>query len=325
VPFASLTAAQRSHPEVKVPFLACPSGCGVTSAFAIAQERAHQWHPWLRPVAVDTGGYAYNLKYMARSPNLWKTHVFGAGSLILAAADIPLKPYFDEKIPKEDFKIIAVTAKSANIFITLDPSIKTPNDFKNRRVALGTLSQNEYGMHGTMVVEGLGLRNELKTLDHLGTLPAMDALLNGRSDVGNVWLGFDNEAKTLSMDPSLQQVLASGRKFYYINVPPDMVDKVNKKFGVNFITWHFKPNTLPSQPEPLDTYGNIHLLVVHKTFPEDLAYEVTKFLVQNSPKLAEYHALPKIWTPETLSYEARQRPEAFHPGALRAYKELGVI
>lgn len=322
---AGPATAQKPQAEVKVPILACPSGCGVTAAFAIAQERARQWHPWLRPVAVDTGGYAYNLKYMAKSPQLWKTNVFGAGSLILAAANIPLKPYFDEKIPKDDFKIIAVTAKSANIFITLDPNIKTPANFKNKRVGLGTLAQNEYGMHGTMVIEGLGLRKDLKTLDHLGTLPAMDALLNGQSDVGNVWLGFDNHAKTLAIDPSLRHVQASGRKFYYVNVTPDMVDKVNKNFGVNFITWHFKPNTLPNQPESLDTYGNIHLLAVHKTFPDNIAYELTKFLVENSPKLAQYHSLPKVWTPDTLSYGAKEHPETFHPGALRAYKELGVI
>jgi TRAP-type uncharacterized transport system substrate-binding protein len=318
-------SAQKSEAEVKVPILACPTGCGVTQAFQIAQERARQWHPWLRPIAVDTGGYAYNLKYVAKSPHLWKTNVFGAGSLILSAADIPLKPYFDEKIPKDDFKILAVTAKSANIFLTLDPSIKTPADFKNKRVALGTLAQNEYGMHGTMVIDALGLRSALKTLDHLGQMPAMDALLNGNSDVGNVWLGFDNEANTLALDPSLRHVQASGRKFYYVSVTPDMVDRVNKALGVSFIKWRFKANTLPSQPEPLDTYGNIHLLAVHKSFPENVAYELAKFLVENSPKLAQYHSLPKVWTPETLSYGAKENPGSFHPGALRAYKELGVV
>jgi TRAP-type uncharacterized transport system substrate-binding protein len=318
-------SGQTPQAEIKVPILACPAGCGVTGAFAIAQERARLWHPWLRPIAVDTGGYAYNLKYMAKSKQLWGTNVFGAGSLILEAADIPLKPYFDEKIPKDDFKIIAVTAKSANIFITLDPTIKTPADFKNKRLALGTLAQNEYGMHGTMVIEGLGLRKELRTLDNLGTLPAMDALLNGQADAGNVWLGFDNQSRTLATDPSLQHIQASGRKFYYVSVAPEMVDQVNKTFGVNFLKWRFEANTLPNQPEPLDTYGNIHLLAVHKSFPDKVAYELAKFLVENSPKLAEYHSLPKVWTPDTLSYGAKEQPDTFHPGALRAYKDLGVI
>jgi TRAP-type uncharacterized transport system substrate-binding protein len=100
---------------------------------------------------------------------------------------------------------------------------------------------------------------------------------------------------------------------------------VNKTFGVNFLKWRFEANTLPNQPEPLDTYGNIHLLAVHKSFPDKVAYELAKFLVENSPKLAEYHSLPKVWTPDTLSYGAKEQPDTFHPGALRAYKDLGVI
>jgi hypothetical protein len=58
-------------------------------------------------------------------------------------------------------------------------------------------------------------------------------------------------------------------------------------------------------------------------FPEELAYEATKLILDNLKTFGEVHALGKLMSPEAMAYGAK--PEDLHPGALRAYREAGVI
>jgi TRAP-type uncharacterized transport system substrate-binding protein len=82
---------------------------------------------------------------------------------------------------------------------------------------------------------------------------------------------------------------------------------------------------MPNQPEPVTTFGNLLTLMAHKDFPEDLAYEFARFWVDMAPKLAKLHGFGRPWSLKTLSYTAKENPGAFHPGALRAYRELGAL
>ena len=52
----------------------------------------------------------------------------------------------------------------------------------------------------------------------------------------------------------------------------------------------------------LYAFGNLLYLDVHKSFPEDLAYEFVKFYVKNAPNVAKYHAEGKIWTKKTMTH-----------------------
>lgn len=318
-------AAAQSRPEVKIPILISPVNSGPYLAWAVVQERAREWHPWIRPVAVETPGFVYNITYMARSPQLWKSNLYGSGTVAEWAAGVPMKPYFPERAPAEDKKIIGVMAVTANIFVTLDPNIKTPADFKGKRVGLGLRTQNEWGMHGSMLLETLGIRKDMKTLDNLGDQQNIDALLDGRTDVGLLVVFFDPDQKEFLFAPPHRHLEASGRKFYYINTPPEMIEQFNKKTGANLLTVRLAAGKMPGQTEPVVSFGNLLTLMAHKSFPDELAYEFTKFWVDMSPKLAKLHGFGRPWSLKTLSYTASEKPEAFHPGALRAYKELGAL
>ena len=63
--------------------------------------------------------------------------------------------------------------------------------------------------------------------------------------------------------------------------------------------------------------------MVAPEFPEDVAYEVTKLILDNIDKFGEYQATGKLMSPEGLVYGWDEKD--IHPGALRAYREAGVI
>ena len=313
------------RPELKIPVLISPVNSGPYVAWAVVQERAREWHPWIRPIAVETPGFVYNITYMAKSPQLWKTNLYGSGTVAEWAAGVPFKPYFPEKVPAEDKKIIGVMAVTANIFVTLDPALKSPLDFKGKRVGVGLRTQNEWGMHPSMMLETLGIRKTLATLDNLGDQQNIEALLDGRTDVGHLVVFFDTDQRNFLFAPPHRHLEASGRKFYYVSTPGSMIEEFNKKTGAKFHTINLAAGKMPNQPEPVVSFGNLLTLMAHKDFPEDAAYEFTKFWVDMAPKLAKLHGFGKPWSVQTLSYTAGENPGAFHPGALRAYRELGAV
>jgi TRAP-type uncharacterized transport system substrate-binding protein len=320
-----LQAGAQSRPELKIPILQSPVNSGPYLAWAVVQERAREWHPWIRPVAVETPGYVYNITYIGRSPELWKTHLFGAGTVAQWAAGVPMKPYFPEKVPAEDMKIVGVMAVTANVFVTLDPNIKSPVDFKGKRVGVGLRTQNEWGMHGTMLLEILGIRKDLNTFNNLGDQQNIEALLDGRTDVGLLVVFFDPDQKEFLFAPPHRHLEASGRKFFYVNTPAEMIAEFNKKAGANLMTIRLPAGKMPAQGSEVVTFGNVMPVMAHKTFPDDVAYEFTKFWVDMAPKLAKLHGFGKPWSLKTLSHTAQENPDAFHPGALKAYKELGAV
>ncbi|MBA3597043.1 MAG: hypothetical protein H0W40_06665 [Methylibium sp.] len=321
--FSTPTEAQQ---EKKVSILVSPAGSGPYEAFAVMQTRAAENHPWLRPIAVETPGFNYNVKFLAESPNLWNKAVIGSGSVLEVAAKKGLKPYYPEPLKAAaDYRIIGVLALTGIVFVTTDPTIKTLEDFAGKRVATGLITQNEWGMYPRMILEGTGMRKKLKALNMLGTDPNVEALLDGRADVSTIAM-FSSDGLKENITPSPFMLLeASNRPFHYISISPSIIEEYNKKTGMNFHVRKYPPNTFSNQPQELTTFGNFLLLTAHKSFPDDLAYELTKFWIKMGPTVAEYNAMGKIWDAKSISAAARLTPEAVHPGAMRAYKELGLV
>lgn len=329
--FTSVSAALLSGPasaqqERKISILVSPAGSGPYEAFAVMQTRAQEHHPWLRPIAVETPGFNYNVKYLAENPNLWQNSVIGSGSVLEWAAKTGLKPYYPEALKAAaDFRIIGVMGVTGITFVTTDPKIQKYDDFAGKRVAAGLISQNEWGMYPRMMLDGTGMLKKLKAFSMLGTDPNVEALLDGRADVSTIVM-FSSDGLKHTIQPSPFKLLeASNRPFRYISVPPPLVEEYNKKTGANFHVRRYPPNTLPNQPEEVTTFGNFLLLTAHKSFPDDLAYELAKLWVKMGPVVAQYNAMGKIWSPESISAAARLTPDAVHPGAMRAYKELGLV
>lgn len=328
---ATLGAMVAGHPALareirKFRLLMAPEQSGVYHAYAILQTRAEESHPWLRPINVETGGFNYNVAYMGKNREHWTDTMFGSATVLEWAAKTGLKPFYNEPMATaEDFRIVGGMGNTGNFWITFDPSIKTPNDFVGKSVATGLLTQNEWGMYPRMLLDGWGLTKKLKNLNPLGPDKNIDALLDGKVQAAMMVSFFAPDMKEIITAAPFNQVLASNRPFYYVNVPAEMIESYNKKTGASFAVRTFRPNALPKQPQSFSTFGNEMTVSAHKSFPEDLAYEFAKLWVKMGPIVARYNALGKIWTPEGIAGPVKANSGRAHPGALRAYKELGLV
>jgi TRAP transporter TAXI family solute receptor len=66
----------------------------------------------------------------------------------------------------------------------------------------------------------------------------------------------------------------------------------------------------------------VNYLVTSAAVSEDLAYQMTRLIFESLPELVDAHAAGKAIKLETA---ATGSPVPLHPGAIRYYKEKGVM
>jgi len=315
-----------SAQESKVDIMISPQGTGPYLAWATIQTYASDFHPSLRPTAVETPGFVYNVRFFATNPDLWKNTMIGSGEVVEWAAVNGIPPFFNEPLEAaKDFRVIGTMTQSSNLFVATDPAIKSPRDFVGKRIATGLLSQNEWGMHQRLIVEGMGLIDQVKSYSPLGPNANVEALLDGRADVGTVVLHSSlGLKKNLEAGP-FKTLESSGRDWHYVSIDPADIEKYIADTGAPFQIRRIVPGTMSNQPEEVTTIGNNVLLTAHKDMPEDVAYEFVKLWIEMGPTVAKYNAVGGIWDSESIASMAREQPERIHPGAMRAYKELGLV
>lgn len=306
--------------------LMAPEQSGVYHAYAILQTRAEEHHSWLRPVTVESAGFNYNVAYIAKTPGQWRDTMLGSAVVLEWAAKTGLKPFYPEPLPSVgDLRVIGAMGSTGSFWVTFDPSIKTPRDFAGKSISTGLLSQNEWGMYPRMLLDGWGITRQLRSFNALGPDKNINALLDGKVQAAMMVTFFAPDMKEIIVPAPFNQLLASNRSFYYVNVPADMIADYNKKTGAGFSVRTFKANAMAKQTAPFTSFGNEMTVSAHKSFPEDLAYEFAKLWVKMGPVVAKYNALGKLWTPDGIAGPVRQDPARAHPGALKAYKELGLM
>ena len=314
--------------------LLCPPVGTSTYAMGFAFTQVlKKKHPWFRLSAVETPGFVYMVKTTNKRPK----EVFStAGSLECGvklgrikqsdfspkneiAGILKLKPLL------KDMRGLVNSVVSCGFFVTFDPKIKTPKDMIGKTIGLGKVTQSYYSLMPYMFLkEGWGIADQV-VLRNISPMGAADALIDGLVDVAFVSAGMgltNGQAKPIAALPPLMKLIATGRDLKYIKVEKQVVERLNQATG-----WHLPALLIPAgslKHLDVDTYAisTAYGFGCHKDMPEKYAYEFTKFWVNNTKALAKAHALGKLLTPEISSFGYIE--EGLHPGAVRAYRELGI-
>lgn len=324
-PIADALAAATKQ-IIDVPLLMTPINSGVYNAFAVIQSRADQFNSGIRPIVYETGGFNYNVQLMAKSPDKWRTTMFGSATVLEWAARTGVKPFYKTPLaPVQDFRILGGMGPTSNFWLTWNRNIKSPRDFIGKSVATGLLTQNEWGMYQRMLLDAWGITRRLKSFSPLTPGANVQAMIDGRVDVCSMVSFFAPGVAGVSLPAPFKSLQASKRRFHYVNIPEEMLLEYNKKTGSVMQIHKWPANTYPDQPSAFTTFGDDPSVSVHKSFPSDLAYEFVKLWVKMAPTVAKYNSLGKLWTPEVIAGPAKRMPEQVHPGAFKALKELGLV
>ena len=316
----------KASAQYHIIYLASPANAGPYNAFSTLNTHIREFTDKLTIDVKETQGATFHVKYMLQNPQAYKNTVFSSGTVVSWAAAKGIAPFFPSPHKAaRDFRIIVVLGRSYNVWVTMEKSIKTPEEFPGKRIGIGLLSQNEWGMHEKMLLDAWGLTPKLRSLDILGSGQNISALLDGREDVGTLFELISADGKYVVVTGPHRELEASPRAWQYVDVPAKKIEEYVNKTGAPFRVVHFSPNKLPKQPNPLTTFGDLLTISAHKSFPDQAAYDLAHMLAANYNTIAKYSAFTRAWTPQTLAYTAKEHPENFHPGAVKAFRDLGLI
>jgi TRAP transporter TAXI family solute receptor len=323
---AALTITPAAAQKVSVPLLLCPAGCGPDQGDTILMVQMIKEGSPVTLLPQETPGYMYNIREMLKESN-WKRTVFGTEDTLIQLAlkwggTPEAKEFLPERVPIR-FKLLygEMWWPIGKFFVTFDPRVKAPADIKGKRLSIGLRGQSDWGYFPRLVLEAYGIGPQNVDLRHLTPAQLTQQLIDGSTDVGVTVFGMEPNRKEWMIGGPLRQLEASGKPLRYVSVDKEAIDRVNKKYGTTFIHVVIPAGTLPKQTEPLGTGINRGMKAVHPSFPDDVAYQIVMAVAKLAPKLRDLHVLWKIWSPELML--AGLSDENVHPGAKRAYVELG--
>ncbi|MGH2830491.1 MAG: TAXI family TRAP transporter solute-binding subunit [Burkholderiales bacterium] len=325
LPAADALAQQK--PPIMVPLLLCPWGCGPTESDTILMNQMIRDGSPVTLLPQETPGYTYNVREMNQQKN-WKNTVFGTEDVVIQLAlkwggTPELKEFLPEKVPVR-FKLLYGETwwGQGKFFVTFDPNIKSPADFKGKRIALGLRGQSDWGVFPRLFLEhAYGITPQNSDIRHLTPAALTQQLIDGSVDVAVTAFGTEPNLQEWMYSPPLRQLEAAPKPLRYIGVSKEAVDKVNAKFGTTFLHITVPAGKLPKLTEPLSVAINRGFKAAHPDFSEEAAYHIVMSVAKYAPKMKELHVLWRIWSPELMLHGLSD--ENVHPGAKKAYVELG--
>ena len=236
--------------------------------------------------------------------------------LALMVADNAYEAYmgiekFNKKIP-----IRTLLALYPNIFqaVTLEGSgINSVKDFRGKRVSLGApMSGTE--LKGIKVLEAYGLdyKRDVKN-DRLSVSESVSALKDGKIEAF-YWVGGIPTGAILDL------AATPGIKIKILDLT-DGLPKLKEKYGPFYFSSLIPKGTYPGIDYDVHTIALGSMLCCLEKMDENLAYQITKTILENEKELSLVHKEAKAIN---LRNAVIGSSIPYHPGAIRYYKEKGV-
>ncbi len=313
--------------------LACPAQQAITNVSALSgpfntgsyvltaalEELSKKQHPWLRITATETPGLVFNTLKLFKEPALRKNTIISFTLAIDWLSSNGQPPFKEKTLP---VKLLANYNLGTVWLASLNPKIKTPQDLVGKKVALGRGAQILWSIEPEWIIRyGWGLGDKIK-LDFIGTDPAPAALLDGLVDAAIIGGYIDPITGKFASSPQTMELLASGRTFYHIPWGEEAIKKVIAK-GIPIAPVTLPAKTVSGMKDPLTSFCDPIAWVTYPEFPDDLAYETTKLIIDNVEAFKGFHNLGELMSPKALPFGWAQ--DRIHPGALKAYKNAKII
>jgi TRAP transporter TAXI family solute receptor len=242
----------------------------------------------------------------------------GQDALALSMPDAALYAYegkgaFKGKPQKGLRGLFSTYPVDIQFYVLADSPVKKIADIKgkNLKVAVGAPGSGTEKM-AQYVLKVYDITYDDINEQFLSATETTAAMKDGNIDVGIVTLG--TPAPTL-MD------LATQREIRFLDIEPEVANKINKDFPAYF------PRTIPAgtykgMKKPHHTLAWMGLFVVNKDMPDKLAYDICKAVFDHKAELDKIH---KKFALINLESATSGMSVPLHPGALKFFKERGII
>jgi len=233
---------------------------------------------------------------------------FTLGDSLKAAVDGDEEAGFKKKLTKLR-TIAAIYPNYIQIVATAESGIKTLADLKGKTLSVGApKSGTELNSRAILKAAGMTYK-DLKQVQYLPFAESVDLMKNRQ---------LDATLQSAGLGVASLKDLSSSTEINVVAVPKATVEKI----GPPFVSVVIPANTYTGQKSDVETAAVVNYLVTNSDVSDDVAYQMTKQIFENLPELANAHVAGKDIK---LEKAATGSPAPLHPGAIRYYKEKGIL
>jgi uncharacterized protein len=186
-------------------------------------------------------------------------------------------------------------------------------DLKGKRVSTGSPgSGTEVLAFRLLEAAGIDKDKDVKR-ERLSVAESVNAIKDRKIDAF-IWVGGVPTAAVTDL------AATPGAKIKLID-HADLVDALNKKYGPLYTKGVIPANAYQGQDKPSPNMAVWNLLVVDAKMSNDVAYRITKTLMESQPDLVHVH---QEATNIALKNQGATSPIPYHPGAKKYFEEKGI-
>lgn len=309
-----LTLGAAQVTEAKTTFVTIGTG-GITGVYyptggAIANMvNAKKDQYGIRATVEATGGSVFNINGV-----LGGDLEFG-----IAQSDRQFQAYngqseWKDKGPQKDLRsVFSIYPEQITLLAAVDAKINTVADLKGKRVNLGDPgSGNRQNAIDVLEAAGLNYEKDLKA-ESIKASEAAALLQDEKIDAYFYTVGHPNG--------SFKEATAGTRKAKFI--PITVVDELLKKtpyYAKSFIPYELYPTA--ENKANIDTIGVQATLITSAKVPDEIVYAITKEVFDRLDDFKKLHPAYAYITKESM---LQGLPAPIHPGAMKYFKEAGLI
>ena len=203
----------------------------------------------------------------------------------------------------------AIYPNYIQIVATADSGIKTLADLKGKSLSVGApKSGTELNSRAILSAAGMTYKN-IGKVEYLPFAESVDLMKNRQ---------LNATLQSAGLGVASLKDLSTSTEITVVSVPKAVVDKI----GPPFVPAMIPATTYTGQDKDVPTAAVINYLVTSSAVSDDLAYQMTRLIFEALPELVTAHVSGKEIRLETASAGS---PVPLHPGAIRYYREKGVL
>jgi uncharacterized protein len=208
--------------------------------------------------------------------------------------------------------LLGAHAKYLHLVTLADRGIAKVRDLKGRRLSVG-IAGGETELKTLRVLEAHGVSPyNLAVRAQLGEREAAQRLLDGTLDAFAV-----DEA----LPSTVVREMATRRAKLRLVPTGHAVAQITERYGPFYFVGTIPKGIYPGVDHDVSAAAAVTLFLAHELMAEELAYEITKVLLEHSQELVSASGVVPEITPATA---VRGSPVPFHFGALRYYREARI-
>ncbi len=286
------------------------SGSGPYVNGALMADTANKGQDQFKFSVQTTGGYRDNLGLVLND----KVDVALNSLITLNFAYNQRGAYADSPM-SEDFKdlrhVFTFGAVPENLFVREDSGVMSLDDIRGKPFNINVPSSFTHGMNLTLL-EAAGISTDDFEAGMVPTGQVFDEVQNG------VFVGGSH---VYQLGLANAQRLSATIPIRYLDVPQDVIDKMNDVYHGLLVPFEIPAGTYNGQDEPVKTIGLAQVIFTDADTDEELVYQFTRHIWEN---IEELKAVNTSFSGMTAELGAKDYGVPFHPGALRYFEEIGV-